>query len=547
MATGDSTNEKYNEEYIEDPGTLDQDRSYNLLKVEHEKCKQEIYDLKRKLELNEAMLRDVNEANESLERLLNQRISENEQLTCQVKEKHRTLVKEYENTISNLETKSAQQTREIEELRQRATDQCATDQCVTVNRQSGNISFDTDDISLKNRIDELLSIQQEERKKYERAEQSIAELKSRCEHYERYIQGIKNQLDEKDQTLEEIRAELALKRSEVESLRTDPTRESCKGNSIFAEVEDRRQNVVNKMNALREKYVELKHTCKSQITEIKSLRTERAAILGKLENDAHYTLTENEELIQKYKSRISNLENKLKSEIKRNSEFDSKQSNCSDASFRYFESLLDSKRKETVELRTTVEDLHTKLLLQEETKANITKQLHYWRYKASSLEDQIHAVEAKLKSSAANDAEHKVLKELKDPTYKYNIDTTTDEKQYTPNQRSRNSVESSQNYSLEIEHTDSSIKNSDRCKAYRQQRTDNKENSNHSSGTAELEIIKSCKFQCNQTTVKNEDKLLAKFPHSTKNATTTRESKSFPGAAEYEYPVIYIPADLNDE
>lgn len=545
MATGDSTNEKYNEEYIEDPGTLDQDRSYNLLKVEHEKCKQEIYDLKRKLELNEAMLRDVNEANESLERLLNQRISENEQLTCQVKEKHRILVKEYENTISNLETKSIQQTREIEELRQRA-DQCATDQCVTVNRQSGNISFDTDDISLKNRIDELLSIQQEERKKYERAEQSITELKSRCEHYECYIQGIKDQLDEKDQTLEEIRAELALKRSEVESLRTDPTRESCKGNSIFAEVEDRRQNVVNKMNALREKYVELKRTCKSQITEIKSLRTERAAILGKLENDAHCTLTENEELIQKYKNRISNLENKLKSEIKRNSEFDSKQSNCSDASFRYFESLLDSKKKETVELRTTVEDLHTKLLLQEETKANITKQLHYWRYKASSLENQIHAVEAKLKSSAANDAEHKVLKELKDPTYKYNIDTTTDEKQSTPNQQSRNSVESSQNYSLEIEHTDSSIKNSDRCKAYRQ-RTDNKENCNHNSGTAELEIItqKSCKFQCNETTVKNEDKLLAKFPHSTKNA--TREGKSLPGAAEYEYPVIYIPADLNDE
>ncbi|KOX79244.1 hypothetical protein WN51_09045 [Melipona quadrifasciata] len=544
MATGDSTNEKYNEEYIEDPGTLDQNRSYNLLKVEHEKCKQEIYDLKRKFELNEAILRDVNEANESLERLLNQRISENKQLTCQVKEKHRTLVKEYENTISNLETKSAQQTREIEELRQRA-DQCATDQCVTVNRQSGNISFDTDDISLKNRIDELLSIQQEERKKYEHAEQSITELKSRCEHYERYIQGIKDQLDEKDQTLEETRAELALKRSEVESLRTDPTRESCKGNSIFAEVEDRRQKVVNKMNALREKYVELKRTCKSQITEIKSLRTERAAILGKLENDAHYTLTENEELIQKYKSRISNLENKLKSEIKRNSEFDSKQSNCSDASFRYFESLLDSKKKETVELRTTVEDLRTKLLLQQETKANITKQLHYWRYKASSLEDQVHAMEAKLKSSAANDAEHKVSKELRDPTYKYNIDTTTDKKQFTPNQQPRNSVESSQNYSLEIEH--SSIKNSDRYKAYRQ-RTD-KENCNHNRGTAELEIItqkSGNKFQCNQTTTKNEDKLLAKFPHSTKNA-TTRESKSLPGAAEYEYPVIYIPADLNDE
>lgn len=38
------------------------------------------------------------------------------------------------------------------------------------------------------------------------------------------------------------------------------------------------------------------------------------------------------------------------------------------------------------ELRIKVEDLCTKLLMQEETKMNIAKQLHYWRYKASSLE-----------------------------------------------------------------------------------------------------------------------------------------------------------------
>lgn len=38
------------------------------------------------------------------------------------------------------------------------------------------------------------------------------------------------------------------------------------------------------------------------------------------------------------------------------------------------------------ELRIKVEDLCTKLLMQEETKMNITKQLNYWRYKASSFE-----------------------------------------------------------------------------------------------------------------------------------------------------------------
>lgn len=98
-------------------------------------------------------------------------------------------------------------------------------------------------------------------------------------------------------------------------------------------MEDRRQNVMNKMNVLREKYMELKRICKSQIMEIKKLRTERVATLRKLDNDADHTFIENEELIKKYKSRISDLENKLKIEIKKNS--NSKQLNCSDTSFRY--------------------------------------------------------------------------------------------------------------------------------------------------------------------------------------------------------------------
>lgn len=54
--------------------------------------------------------------------------------------------------------------------------------------------------------------------------------------------------------------------------------------------------------------------------------------------------------------------------------------------YRYFQSLVDTQKKEMEELRIKVEDLCTKLLMQEETKMNITKQLHYWRYKASSLE-----------------------------------------------------------------------------------------------------------------------------------------------------------------
>lgn len=47
---------------------------------------------------------------------------------------------------------------------------------------------------------------------------------------------------------------------------------------------------------------------------------------------------------------------------------------------------MDTKRKETDELRTKVDDLYTKFLIQEETKLTVAKQLNYWRCKALSLE-----------------------------------------------------------------------------------------------------------------------------------------------------------------
>lgn len=100
--------------------------------------------------------------------------------------RHRILAKEYENTILDLETKLEQQAKEIGTLRQFAN-QCIRTECEAVLvDQFTDLSLETDNISLKKRNDELLLILQEQRMKYELAEESIAELKSQCDHYEHY-------------------------------------------------------------------------------------------------------------------------------------------------------------------------------------------------------------------------------------------------------------------------------------------------------------------------------------------------------------------------
>ncbi|XP_006570533.1 protein Spindly [Apis mellifera] len=534
MSTQDSTNV---EEYIEEYTDIRNDRCYKLLQVEYEKCKQEIHNLKRRLELNEVMLREAQEANELLERSLEGRILEKEQVIFKDKEKYHILTKDYENIISNLEKKLAQQTQQIEELRQNAN-QCIKTECNTIKDQSTNLSLETDNISLRNHVDELLSILREEKGKNEHAEKMIEELKTRCDNYEYYTQSIKEELHEKDQTLEEVRAELILKRAEMASLQMDATCESRKGNSLFAEVEDRRQNIMSKMNVLREKYMELKRVYKSQTAELKMLKAERVATFRKWENDTNHISTENEELIQKYKNRISDLESKLKCEIKKN---DSRQLDRSDTSFGYFQSLLDTKRKETDELRTKIEDFHTKFLIQEETKLTITKQLNYWRCKALSLEAQICAAQAELKMDLANHVEHKILEELNDVTQKCNNDNTEiNEKQSTDRQGLQNSAQSFPlNNSVKIKHTSCSIKNLEDYENHNEQTDKENSNQNNCVKFKNLKPKKSCKFEDNQNANNNANKIFNKLLHSMENI-TIEESKNLSNIDNEKYPIVHI-------
>lgn len=85
---------------------------------------------------------------------------------------------------------------------------------------------------------------------------------------------------------------------------------SIAGNSLFAEVEDRRQLAVNKVTILKKKYDELKQAYDIKAEEVRTLKTEKASILRKW-NECVNIFSEDNELINKYKNRIRDLEKKL--------------------------------------------------------------------------------------------------------------------------------------------------------------------------------------------------------------------------------------------
>lgn len=408
MSIENSMNEN-NEEYL-DNTEGDSSRSYNLLKKDYEMCRQENHDSKRRLELNKAMLRTVQETNELLEHSIQRLTKEKQKEISVLEEKHRRNVQEYENMILNLEAQLAERKQEFTKLQQQAEAQCTASKCTPVADESVTLGLEVENVALKTRVEDFESVIKNMKKESERAEETIECLKNRCEELESYCQNMKERLEEKDQLLEETRAELALRRAEAAALENAPASASSKGNSLFAEVEDRRQSTLDKMKKLREQYVIMKRMCKSQIAEIKKLSKERIAMFRELET---INSVENDELIKKYKDRIFDLERKLKAEINKKSE--SKLPESADACIKYFQSSLNAKKEEINELRIKIEDFSTKLLIQEEVRRNIVKELLYWKCKAPTLEEALlYAEEIEQKFNLVNDADDDVLKEFDD-------------------------------------------------------------------------------------------------------------------------------------
>lgn len=81
---------------------------------------------------------------------------------------------------------------------------------------------------------------------------------------------------------------------------------------------------------LSNKYNEAKQALNMKMTEVKLLRVEKVTMARKWETDVIDTLQENTDLLNKYKSRIFDLENKLKAEMKKKDQLEEIQSTDND-------------------------------------------------------------------------------------------------------------------------------------------------------------------------------------------------------------------------
>ncbi|XP_032674380.1 protein Spindly-like [Odontomachus brunneus] len=401
------TDNSKNEEYLEENSMVQDD--YKKLKQENECYQQELYVLRLKLKAKEALEKELQETNETLEQSLAQCTTKAEKVLVEREEKYKIERNEYENHIVDLETKDIKNTQEITKLQEELKKYSELK-----NERPHNVTFNEEChfsnlIEYKEKIEELVTLLQNEGEKREQLEEKFVNMKCYIQELQNTLQVTKEQLAEKDIALENTRKELAMNRMELESLKITPANDVCKGNSLFAEVEDRRQILLDKMNVLQDKYNEAKRVLNKKTNEIKSLRVEKAAMIRKWETDAIDTLQENADLLEKYKSRIFELENKLKVEMKKNNQ--AEEVRFDGDNFNYAESLLATKKKELEEMNKKLEKQAIEILTREEANYDISKQFRYWRSKAMFMEAQILAIKTQLETEPINDNNNKTLLE----------------------------------------------------------------------------------------------------------------------------------------
>lgn len=74
-----------------------------------------------------------------------------------------------------------------------------------------------------------------------------------------------------DNLFQELQEEKATLTSELLTLKTRPTAVDKRGNSLFAEVDDKRQSVAQKLDAMHKKYKELKKNFIKKNAELRAL------------------------------------------------------------------------------------------------------------------------------------------------------------------------------------------------------------------------------------------------------------------------------------
>ncbi|KAK9891384.1 hypothetical protein WA026_014625 [Henosepilachna vigintioctopunctata] len=211
----------------------------------------------------------------------------------------------------------------------------------------------------------------------------------------------KEELQKVNELVKDLQDNMMCLRMELDSIKNKPLDENSRGNSLFAEVNDSRVELLKKMKILMAKYTDMSRDRERLLKENKSLRANKTKMIELIQKDIEEYRPGSQTEIAAYKSTIDGL-NKLVENYKQEVNSLKKKDNPEQSKdLKYYEYSLKCREKEIESLRQTL-DLHsTSHIMKARNLCQLGREMANWKWKASELENQVQILTNKVQDLEA--------------------------------------------------------------------------------------------------------------------------------------------------
>ncbi|XP_063917999.1 protein Spindly [Zophobas morio] len=404
---------------------------YKQLQVELESANQALYDCRRQAKTTQSL--EV-EYQEEIKLVQSQAVEQEQILKARIQQ----LEDENQNTrtinnerVSDLEKELLDKEQEIADLKKNLEDFVKISQVQTVHDKTLDeiTKLHDENAEFQERLLELEKVlkdrQQQNLVQVERIKQLEAELADHAE----ILKCKRDELEEAKTLNQNLRDELTCAQSELDSVKSCPLDQGSKGNSLFAEVDDRRVQLQQNINTMKSKYIDMKRDRASLLKQISSLRHENSTLIAQLNGELNDRKYDEERIVDSYKFQIETL-NELIDSYKKELSGQPNSDEISAQGLKFFENMLATKNAEieTWRQKFSARSINYTSLSYELAEANrkirqLTLENLHVKHEVEELKLKIKEIEV---SSPVEQAppEHTVCEKCSKPTIKSIVKNT---------------------------------------------------------------------------------------------------------------------------
>ncbi|XP_076263628.1 uncharacterized protein LOC143198350 [Rhynchophorus ferrugineus] len=327
---------------------------YNNLKCELDVIKQQLYDTTRQAKLNEALLKDYQNEIELFQKGETAEKNKWENKISRLEETLSNLRLRHSEDILQLETELAETQQENEYLK----DQNEILKQTNLTKQQAEISINCDEtLNLRNNYDLLLEKHQELEEAFEISQIKQIQMEKDIEQYKEELEQFKELYEDKRSEVleyatlnEKLNEELLYAQKELEINKHKPLEENSKGNSLFAEVDDRRVYLQKTVNDMKSDYIRMKQERGELIKQISNLRKENVDLQTRWKKDIEQIEEDKQMVSDSLQSHLKLLQDIIdKQKIELEEKPKSSEDNLS-LEYKFYQDMIDCKHQEVKEL-----------------------------------------------------------------------------------------------------------------------------------------------------------------------------------------------------